>query len=218
MKILVVTPYYTPDLGPSAPMLSVLCESLASRGYEVTVLAAVPHFPSGRVASKYKQGIWQWKELNGVQVCRVRVPSGNRANLCHRLWTLFIYQLLVTIAGWRLSYDATFITNPAIETGIPFAVLSWLRRKPCIFGVWDLYPEVGQQLGIFRNRVVIAVVKALEDFCLQKAAVVQALSEDFVQNLSARVGCPEKLVVIPIWIDMEFIHPLSRKNPANPCH
>ena len=218
MKILLVTTYYTPDLGPSAPMLAMLGEDLAARGHAVTVICAVPHFPSGRVAPEYRKGLWQWEEQNGVRVCRVRVPGGDRANLRHRLWTFVVYQILATLAGLTLSYDAALITNPAIETGLPFAVLGWLRRKPCVFAVWDLYPEVGARLGIFRGRLVINVVKAMEDFCLRRAAAVQALSAGFVESLRNRVGHPEKLTVIPVWIDVDFIHPLPRQNNFSETH
>jgi colanic acid biosynthesis glycosyl transferase WcaI len=212
MRILLVTPYYAPDLGPSAPMLSTLSEDLAQRGHAVTVLAAVPHFPSGIVAERYQRGVWQWSVENGVRICRVRVPSGNRADLRHRLWTFMVYQLLATLAGLRLQYDVALIINPAIETFLPFAVLTWLRRKAAIFCVWDLYPEVGVQLGIFRNQFVTGMVKALEDFCLRRARWVQALGEGFIPNLQPRAASVDRVVWIPPWLDTDFIQPMPRRN------
>ncbi len=218
MKILVITPYYTPDLGPSAPMLAMLCEDLAARGHAVTVICAVPHFPSGQVAAGYRRGLWYWEVQHGVRVCRVRVPSGDRAILSHRLRVFVVYQVLATLVGFNLNYDAVLITNPAIETGLTFAVLAWLRHKPCVFAVWDLYPEVGAQLGIFRGRLVIKAVKAVEDFCLRRAQVVQALSDGFEESLRIRVRNPEHIAVIPLWIDADFIRPLPRLNNFSETH
>jgi len=191
-------------------MLSMLSEDLVRRGHTVTVLAAVPHFPSGRVEERYRRGVWQWSVENGVRVCRVRVPSGDRASLCHRLWTFIVYQCLSTLAGLRLKYDVVLITNPAIETFLPFIVLAWLRRKLAVFCVWDLYPEVGVQLGIFRSRVVIKLVKTLEDFCLRRARWVQTLAEGFIPNLQLRAASAERVVWIPPWLDTEFIRPMPR--------
>jgi colanic acid biosynthesis glycosyl transferase WcaI len=93
-----------------------------------------------------------------------------------------------------------------------------LRGKPSVFAVWDLYPEVGERLGIFRNRWVVWIVKTLEDFCIHRAAAVQALSEGFLPNLRARMRKPEALVYIPMWIDTDFIQPLSRQNPFSVAH
>jgi len=212
MRVLVITPYYAPDLGPAAPLLTMLSEDLAASGHEVTVLASVPHFPTGQVSPPYRGRAWQWEMRNGVRVCRAWVPSGNRANLRHRLLTFLIYQVLVSLVGWRLKYDVALVINPAIETGLPFALLVWLRRKPSIYGVWDLYPEVGVQLGVFRHALVIALVKTLEDFCLRRATFVQALSDGFLPSLQKRIGLSNKLVVIPPWLDTDFIQPLPRHN------
>lgn len=212
MHLLLVTPYYAPDLGPSSPLLSQLCENLVAVGDQVTVIATVPHFPSGHVAPEYRKRAWFWEDRNGVRVCRVWVPSGDRANLRHRLLTFIVYQILCCWVGLPLKYNVAFVINPAIETFLPFALLVWLRRKPSIFGVWDLYPEVGIRLGIFRHPIVIRAVKLLEDFCLRHATIVQSLSDGFVTSLRARVKNPDQLVVIPPWLDVDFIRPLPRRS------
>lgn len=217
MHLLIVTPYFAPDLGPSSPLVTMLAEDLAAMGHKVTVLAAVPHFPSGQVHSEFRGHIWQWQVSKGLRVCRVWVPSGNRANLRHRLVTFLVYQVLATLAGLRLAYDTVLVTNPAIETGLPFCLLAWMRRKPTLFCVWDLYPEVGEQLGIFRNPVVIRLVKAMEDFCLRRANLVQVLSSDFIPNLRHRVDL-SRLVLVPPWLDTEFIRPLPRVNAFSREH
>ena len=218
MRVLFVSPYYAPDLGPSSPLLAMLAEDLVSSGHQVTVLASVPHFPTGYVAPEYRKRLWYWESINGVRVCRVWVPSGDRSNLRHRLLTFIIYQLLACWVGFRVSYDVAFVVNPAIETGLPFTLLVWLRRKPAIFGVWDVYPEVGIQLGIFRHSVVITLVKALEDFCIRHATAVQALSDGFVPNLQKRVERSDKLFVMPPWLDVDFIRPLPRQNTFSQEH
>lgn len=212
MHVLLITPYYAPDLGPSAPLLTMLSEDLAASGHQVTVLTSVPHFPTGQVASEHRGRAWRWEIINGVRICRVWIPSGNRANLRHRMLTFVVYQVLASLVGLRLTYDVALVINPAIETGLPFALLVWLRRKPCIYGVWDLYPEVGVQLGVFRNSIVIGLVRALEDFCLRRATIVQALSDGFLPNLKARKGSSANLLVIPPWLDTGFIQPLRRGN------
>jgi colanic acid biosynthesis glycosyl transferase WcaI len=218
MHILIVTPYYPPDLGPSAPMFAMLAESLVSSGHKVTILAAAPHFPSGQVAQGYRTCLWSWELRNGVRVGRAWVPSGYRSNLTHRLLTFCVYQVLVTLVGLRLKYDVVFITNPAIETGLPFAVLGYLRRKPVIFGVWDVYPEVGVRMGLFRSRAVVSLVGFLEDSCLQRANRIQVLGEGFVADLAHHRISPDQIVVIPPWVDTKLIMPIPRHNSFSHEH
>ena len=218
MHILIVTPYYTPDFGPSAPMFSMLAESLVSSGYKVTVLAAVPHFPSGQVAQGFRKRLWRWEVINGVRVGRAWVPSGNRSNLVHRFLTFLVFQILVTVVGLNLQYDVLLITNPAIETGLPFALLGCIRRKPIIFGVWDVYPEVGVRMGLFRSRAVIRLVAFLEDFCLRRSDRIQVLGDGFVADLEHHRIPRSKIVVIPPWVDTELIKPMARQNSFSHEH
>lgn len=218
MRILLVTPYYAPDLGPSAPLLTMLSEDLVLLGHQVTVLAAVPHFPSGHVPAEFRKLFWRWSVSEGVRVCRVWVPSGDRSNLGHRLLTFLTFQLLSSMAGLGVHYDVVLVTNPALETLLPFTVLAKLRRRPVVFGVWDLYPEIGVRLGVFSNRTVISIVGGMEDFCLRRANAVQTLSPAFTPSLVFRGVAPGKIVEVLPWMDIDFIRPMPRANTFSAEH
>jgi len=212
MKVLLVTPFYAPDLGPSAPLLTMLSEDLVGLGHPVSVITAVPHYPSGIVLPEFRGRLIQREKRNGVEVIRMWVPSGNRSNLYHRLLTFFVFQLLSSIVGLRCSYDVLIITNPAIETYLPFTLLSWLRRKPSLLCVWDVYPEIGIRMGIFQNPIIISLVGALENFCLRRTNTIQVLGNGFISGLKSHAVPGSKIVVIPPWLDTDFIRPLPRQN------
>ncbi|MBI3732696.1 MAG: glycosyltransferase [Chloroflexi bacterium] len=213
LRVLVVTLLYKPDGGPSAPLYAMLCEELARRGHAVTVIAAVPHYPSGAVPPEFS-GPWiSRRQENGVTVIRVAVPSADRSRLWVRLIQFACYQLGAAWAGLREPYDVVLAGNPALEIFLPFALLSTLRRKPAVFSVHDVYPDVGVRLGIFKQPAVIKAVAALERFCLSRSAQVRILSESFAPGLRA-LGVPDsKLTLIYDWGDTELIQPLPRDNP-----
>ena len=212
MRILVITLLYAPDGGPSAPLFGMLCENLALRGHDVTVIAAVPHYPSGRVLKEF-QGKWIQRSCErGVDVIRIRVPSLDRANLKQRMLQFIWYQVGATWAGLKQHYDVLLVTNPALESWLPFFFLSWLRGEPAVFSVQDLYPDVGVTLGIFHHQPVIALVKWLEQFCLNRSKFVQIISESFIEPLRA-LGIPEsKMMLVSNWVDTDLIKPLPRDN------
>jgi colanic acid biosynthesis glycosyl transferase WcaI len=212
MNIQVVTPYYLPDGGPSAPLFAMLCETLARRGHHVTVVAAVPHYPSGRVPAEFRG--WRTRKSleSGVHVIRVPVPSLDRSRLGQRFLQFAIYQLNAARLGLMQDCDVAICSNPALMTGLPLAVLTVLRRKPAIFSVHDVYPDVGISLGILRNPTAVWGVTALERFCLHHAARVRILAESFAPAVRNLRVPDSKLVLIYDWVDTDLIRPLSRAN------
>lgn len=212
MRILLITPYYAPDLGPSAPLFTMLCEELVKLGYEVSVIAAVPHYPTGKVSPEFRGKLIQYEKRNGVNVTMVWVPSVNRANLKQRFLTFICYQVLATLVGMKNHYDVLIVSNPALEAGLPFLVLGVIRQKPAIFSVHDIYPDVGIRLGVFRHKVIIKLVECIEYFCINRATYVRVLSEGFRKFFRSK-GVPDsKLVLIWDWVDTDLIRPLPRIN------
>ncbi|MFZ6021554.1 MAG: glycosyltransferase family 4 protein [Chloroflexota bacterium] len=212
LKILLIVPHYEPDLGPSAPLFTLLSTELVKRGHHVCVLTTVPHYPSGIVPPSFRTKWIQSSVENGVEIYRVRVPSMNRSCLTARMLQFIAFQWGSTIRGLLLNYDVVFAANPALWVWLPFTCLSVLRRKPAVFSVYDLYPDVGIRLGIFRSRMVIEVVRLLEKFCLQHAASVRIISESFRSGIR-QFGIPNsKIRLIPDWVDTELIRPLPHHN------
>ena len=212
MKILIITPFYAPDIGPSAPLFTLLCEALAKRGHHVCVVAAVPHYASGEVSANFRGIGIRHSIENGVEVIRVPVPSVDRTNFKNRFLQFLCFQIGSTLASLFHKYDVACVTNPALETWLPVIWHAALRHKPVIYSVFDVYPDVGIKLGVFRNKFVIAAVTDLERACLNPSAAVQIISDNFRPGLRA-LGVPDsKMAFIPIWVDTNLIQPLSRDN------
>jgi colanic acid biosynthesis glycosyl transferase WcaI len=214
VRILVLTPYYAPDLGPSAALYEMLCEDLAGFGHQVSVISAVPHYPTGRVAQEFRGSarVWRRERRGGVDVTRVWVPSLNRARLGLRALSLLCYQLLAAAAAIGRSFDVVIASNPAFEVAVPVFLLAFIRRKQFVYSVHEIYPDIGVALGIFRHRVVIRFIDWLERLCCVRAAHVRVLSAGYRRALEARGVAAAKLTVIRDWIDTEFIRPLPRQN------
>ncbi len=212
MQLLIVTPNYNPDLGPSAPLYTMLSESLVERGHQVTVITAVPHYPTGQVPIEYRGKWFQRSDENGVTVIRVGLPSLKRESLIQRVLQFLAFQVGATLAEIGQKYDATIVANPALQTWLPFTWATILKRRPAIFSVHDVYPDVGIRLGIFTTRAQIAFVSWLERFCLDHASVVRILSDSFRPGLGDLKVAASKISLVHDWVDTDLIRPLPREN------
>jgi len=218
MQILFVEPYYEPDGGPAAPLYGMLCRELVGRGHQVTVLTAVPHYPSGRVPPAYSGLIVRRTIEDGVQVIRIPVPSIDRSNLFQRLLQFFAYQVGAVYAGWKIDCDVFVAATPSLEVWLPFVYFSSIRRKPSVYSIHDVYPDAGVQLGIFRQKPIIKLVTLLEQFCANRSSFVRILSNSFRDSIK-RLGVHEsKIRLVYDWVDTDLIRPLPKTNAFSVYH
>jgi colanic acid biosynthesis glycosyl transferase WcaI len=176
------------------------------------MITMVPHYPSGHVTPEYRKK-WLWRSMeNGVEVIRVGLPSVDRSKLSLRYLQYLVYQLGTTWSGLWKKYDVVLAGSSSLSAWLPFFTLAGLRRKPAVYAVYDVYPGVGVKLGIFRNRSVLALVTAMEKYCLNHATIVRIISDSFRQELH-EMGVPdEKMALVYDWVDTEFIHPMTHDN------
>jgi putative colanic acid biosynthesis glycosyltransferase WcaI len=212
MRILIFGTLYEPETSASGPLFTSLCKELVRSGHQVTVITTVPHYPSGRVSQSFRGRLFWHSVEEGVNVIRVGLPSVDRSKLPLRLIQYICYQLGATWEILGQHYDVVLAGSPSLVTWLPFALSVVLRRKPAVYSVQDLYPDVGIALGLFRHKFVIAAVAALEKFCLHNATIVQIISNSFRPGLH-RLGVPaSKISLVYNWVDTDFIHPVPRLN------
>ncbi len=212
MRIVIFGGHYEPDLGPSAPIYTMLCENLVRLGHQVTMATMVPHYPSGQVPPAYR-GRFLWKSTEkGVEVIRVGLPSLDRSKLAYRFLQFLVYQVGVIVSMLGKPYDVVYAGGAGITVWLAFTALVALPRKPAIYAVYDVYPHVGVKLGIFRHKPVIAAVAAVEKVCLRSATLVRIISESFRPNLRELGVADEKMSMVYDWVDTDLVRPLPRSN------
>lgn len=207
-----IADYYKPDGGPAAPLFTTLSEGLVRRGHELTVVTTVPHFPSGRVQQKYRSLKIKSSVENGVNVIRVPLPSVDRSKLLSRMIQFLAFQIGATLASIGKQYDVLLTHTPAFEVWIPFMVHHMLLHKPIIYSIYDVYPDVGIKLGLFRNPIVIKLVTLLENSCLTSATKIRVISKSFIPSLMTRGIPEEKISLIYDWVDTIDNSILPREN------
>ena len=84
MKIVLLSQYYPPEIGAPQGRLSGLAAAFQREGHTVTVLTAMPNYPSGRIHAGYG-GLLRREVRDGVQIIRTFVYPTQRADFLHRL-------------------------------------------------------------------------------------------------------------------------------------
>ncbi len=213
IKVLVITPQYAPDFGPSAPIYTALCEDLSQMGCEVTVATAFPHYGGSDAWSKRSGRLFEEERLNGVCVLRTYVYTVPKGALWRRLLYHASYNLSSTFASLRVREpDIVLADAPTLWSGLPLLVKSLFPRVPFVYVVHDIYPDVLVRLGALSNSRLINLIERVEGYFYDRSVQVSVLSEGFRDNLVRKGVAEDKITIIPACVDVEFVRPLPRNN------
>ncbi|MFB0534685.1 MAG: glycosyltransferase family 4 protein [Anaerolineae bacterium] len=214
MRILFILPHFTPDLGPLAPIYHALGEDLIERGHEATVVTAFPYYGEGEIWGEYKGKVFGIEEVDGMRVIRTYVYVAPKGKLLGRSLSYLTFHLLATVASLFLAgrHDAIVAPSPSIQIGLPLYLTSLLFGTPFIYNVQDLYPHVGVEAGVFKNKWLVGALKRLEGMLLGRARYVVVIADNFGRELVRRGVPPDKIITIPNCVDADFIRPLPRLN------
>ncbi|HEU0297766.1 MAG TPA: glycosyltransferase family 4 protein, partial [Anaerolineales bacterium] len=89
--------------------------------------------------------------------------------------------------------DLVMGTTPPIFQAVSAWFVAWMRRKPFLLEVRDLWPEFGVSMGVLKNSVVIALARWLERFLYARATHILVNSPAYREYMIAK-GVPERKV------------------------
>lgn len=191
MKIQLWTIYYTPELMGIAPLSAVLARTLASRGHEVEVVAAHPHYPDpqwGSRALPYREVV------DGIPVTRLPLIIGRESTTQRMLQELSFMASQTLASPFLGSPDVLVSATPSFPALLPGLVNSRLRRVPWVLWVQDILPDGAATTGyVDKSGPVYRLSRKLESAAYESAAHIVVLSESFRENLMSK-GVPREKI------------------------
>ena len=92
----------------------------------------------------------------------------------------------------------------AAAAGIPGIFARWLRGKPFVFEVRDLWPELPKAMGVIRNPLILGAMSMLEWLSYRSAHRLVGLSPGIVDGISAIGVSRERISLVPNGCDLEI--------------
>jgi len=210
LRVLILTNYFPPEIGAASHLFYDLAESLGEHGHHVTVVTGFPRYLLG---AQRQSGLYRREALGRSQVIRVASSPFDQGGPIRRgLDHLCLGGSL--FAGGLLAgrHDVVCMYSPPLTAGLAGWALRRLRGMPFVVNVQDLFPQSAIDLGLMQDRRLIRAFEALERLVYRSADALTVHSEGNRQHVVSR-GCrPEKVHVVPNWVDTEFIQPGPRDN------
>lgn len=195
-KVLIVSFYYTPEIGAAASRIANMAEGLQRQGLSVDVLTCLPNYPRGRIFEGY-HGCYSKKEtINGINVYRYWTYATVARTPLARLLGMAFFVLAIWVFGLRVrlirQYDRVVIQSPPLPVAYAATLLfRCLYRRKTVLNVSDLWPESAVELGaVKRGSLYYKVLRHMERFVYRHNSAYQGQSQEIVDHVSTMV--PQK--------------------------
>lgn len=217
MRILLIHQYFLEKDDGGGSRFNEMTRVWEEKGHEVTVLAGMVHYNTGKKRERYK-GKFTYKDQysQDVTVLRCHVSEAYNVNFLGRLWAYFSFVFSSIYAGLfktQGKFDIILVTSPPLFVGITAYVLSLFKRIPFVFEVRDLWPESAIDTGVLKNKFIIKAAYWFEAFMYRKAALVNVLTPAFRDKLVQEKNVPaEKVIFIPNAADFSISDDILNSN------
>lgn len=212
LRLLLITPYFPPEVGSAAHLYFELGQALQARGHEVLVLTGLPRYHVLDRPQPRRRRPAVWETYRGLPVLRafnLDIPW-NRP-----LWRgldQFLFAGLAGLTGLALpSFDVAMVYSPPLPLALAALALGRLRRRPVVLNIQDLFPQSAIDLGVLRHPWLIRFFRRLETFLYRQADLTICHSQGNRDYILRSGGKPEQVRVVPNWIDTEALGPASRQ-------
>jgi glycosyltransferase involved in cell wall biosynthesis len=198
MKILVLNLYYPPDTSATAKMAAAFLKPLAAK-HEVTLICGRPSYdPTERRAWR----LWQTERL-GMTVVRVGSTDYPRTQMVRRVLNYLSYVALSVPRALFVRCDVVLaMTDPPFE-GIVGAFVAMLKRKPFVYDICDLYPDMALGGSIVSPGLLARVWERLHRRALRRATRVIVLGDDMKARIIAKGVTPERVTIVRYGVELD---------------
>jgi glycosyltransferase involved in cell wall biosynthesis len=224
MRILFLNLYFPPDTSATAKSAESMVHALA-RIHEVTVLCGRPSYdPTERRPWK----LWQTERLSSKPAQSIGESSGGpaaftvirvgstdypRIEMHRRILNYLTYLKLAALRAFFIPCDVIFAMTDPPFNGIVGAFLSVLKRKPLIYDIQDVYPDMAVAGSIVQPGLLTRFWERLHRWALRRATRIIALGDDMRARIISKGIDPAKVFIVRSGVDID-----SASSPALPLN
>ena len=203
MKILYFHQHFSTPKGSAGIRSYAMAQSLIRNGHQVTMVCG--SFGAGQtgLTQPFNKGMRRGM-VDGIDIIEFELPYSNALSFLKRILIFLSFAFKSIKVALTEQYDVVFATTTPLTAGIPGIFAKWFRRKPFVFEVRDLWPELPKAMGVIKNPIVLWMMSVLEWSSYHSADRLVGLSPGIVEGIIKRGIAPEKVASIPNGCDLDI--------------
>lgn len=187
-----------------------LARQCVAEGHRFTIVASDLSYLSGQRTAA-REGLFSEENIEGVRVLRAYIYPSLHRSFFWRVVSFLSFMLTSVRTALRVRpVDLVMGTSPPIFQAFSAWLIAFIRRRPFLLEVRDLWPEFAIDMGVLTNPVLIKLSKSLESFLYARATHILVNSPAYRTYLIEKGIAPEKISLISNGVDPDMFDPAAR--------
>jgi colanic acid biosynthesis glycosyl transferase WcaI len=192
LHVLVLNEYFPPDTSATAKNAALAVEAIAER-HRVTVLAGRPSYDP---TERHPPYLLRREAQGNLAIERVGSTDFPRFRMRRRVCNYLTYLALAVPRALTIPSDVVVaMTDPPVA-GIAGALVARLSRRPFVYNLRDMYPDMALGAELVRPGSLTARWEAMHRRALRYAARVIVLGEDMRERILAKGVDPSRVTIV----------------------
>jgi len=207
MKILLLNQAFVSPDEPGHTRHFEMAQYLRDHGHELVIVASDLNYQTGQRTVE-RHGVFTEQMIDGVRVLRSYIYPTLHRSYFWRIVSFFSFMFSSVWTALSVK-DADLImgTTPQIFQAVSAWFVAFVRNKPFLLEVRDLWPEFGISMGVITNPILISLTRWLEKFLYARATHILVNSPAYKEYMVAKGVPANKITYIPYGTDVDMFNP-----------
>lgn len=208
MKVLYIHQHFSTPKNGGGIRSYEMAKSLMEHGHSVTMICGGG---ANLKLDKTDDPYVTRGQVDGINIIQIMAPYSNSDGLLKRTKSFCQYALKSIKFVRKEDFDLIFSTSTPLTAGIPGIYAKWFKKKPFVFEVRDLWPELPKALGL-KNPFFISAMSLLEYLSYHNADGCIGLSPGICEGIKKRSQKEKPITMIPNGCDLAIFNRDKRSN------
>jgi polysaccharide deacetylase family protein (PEP-CTERM system associated) len=203
-QILFLSHYFPPEVNAPASRTYEHCKRWVAAGHRVTVVTCFPNCPDGVVFPGYRNAFRKVETVDGIRVIRVWTYVAPNAGFVRRTANYLSYMASALLQALvERDVDVIVASSPQLFCGWAGALFHWIRRKPFVLEIRDIWPESILVVGAMKKSLAVSFLESIENWMYHSANFIVAVGDGYRRKIIDKGISPEKVAVVINGVDPE---------------
>lgn len=203
MRVLYFHQHFSTPKGAAGIRSYGMARQLIKSGHQVTMVCGSYDKGETGLTHPFKRGK-RTGRVDGIDIIEFDLAYSNSDGFIKRALIFLKFALRSILVALTARYDVVFATTTPLTAGLPGIFARWLRFKPFVFEVRDLWPELPREMGVITNPVVLWAMSVLEFVSYRSAHKLIGLSPGIVEGIAKRGVPKDRIALIPNGCDLDI--------------